>query len=438
MNGEKRNSGRKRKRTSSMSDDVYEVENIIEHKEDKGGSFLYKVKWKGWPLSQCTWEPIGNLRGCLETVVEYFHNIVYPGFQQIPFTSRVETLRNNLLQYSEEEFNKYVPNFMQLGSYDESDVARTENLLTLLAKLPPAARDQKLLNEVRNNLMRKKLYSRRTKQLALLKHWEAEINLLSEESAPITVVNNINLEGPPVNFMYVSKNISSVSVKVLDDPLVGCECITCSRTGCCNASSGGPVYSKGVLKVTRGTPIYECNKRCQCGPECENRVLQHGRKVPLSIFMTHNGCGWGVKTLQDIRKGEFVTEYVGEVISTEEAERRGRKYDKQGCTYLFDLDFNDKDNFPYTVDAAVYGNVSHFINHSCSPNLEVFAVWVNCLDPNMPRLGLYASRYIKSGEQLTFDYLCQPLDKDSKKRNGLDAVKNYCKCGASNCRKYLF
>ena len=32
-------------------------------------------------------------------------------------------------------------------------------------------------------------------------------------------------------------------------------------------------------------------------------------------------------------------------------------------TYLFDLDFNRGDQNLYTVDAAFYGNLSHFINH---------------------------------------------------------------------------
>ena len=39
--------------------------------------------------------------------------------------------------------------------------------------------------------------------------------------------------------------------------------------------------------------------------------------------------------------------------------------DEEGRTYLFDLDFNSGANNPYTIDAALYGNVSHFINHSC-------------------------------------------------------------------------
>jgi len=52
------------------------------------------------------------------------------------------------------------------------------------------------------------------------------------------------------------------------------------------------------------------------------------------------------------------------VITSEEAERRGQLYDNQGNTYLFDLDY-DSDEF--TVDAARYGNVSHFVNHSVRP-----------------------------------------------------------------------
>ena len=60
-----------------------------------------------------------------------------------------------------------------------------------------------------------------------------------------------------------------------------------------------------------------------------------------------------------------MTEYVGEIITTEEAERRGKFYDQAGATYLFDLDFDD-DVQAFTIDATKYGNVSHFLNHSVS------------------------------------------------------------------------
>lgn len=52
-----------------------------------------------------------------------------------------------------------------------------------------------------------------------------------------------------------------------------------------------------------------------------------------------------------------------QIITTEEAERRGHVYDREGTTYLFDLDYVDDE---YTVDAAHYGNISHFVNHSVS------------------------------------------------------------------------
>ena len=78
--------------------------------------------------------------------------------------------------------------------------------------------------------------------------------------------------------------------------------------------------------------------------------------------------------------------------------------DAEGRTYLFDLDYNLGDANPYTVDAAFYGNVSHFINHSCDPNLSIFNVWIDCLDPNLPRLCMFANRDIIKGEQITFDY----------------------------------
>lgn len=50
-----------------------------------------------------------------------------------------------------------------------------------------------------------------------------------------------------------------------------------------------------------------------------------------------------------------------QIITTDEAEKRGHIYDREGSTYLFDLDYVED---VYTVDAAHQGNVSHFVNHS--------------------------------------------------------------------------
>lgn len=62
--------------------------------------------------------------------------------------------------------------------------------------------------------------------------------------------------------------------------------------------------------------------------------------------------------------------FVFQIITTDEAERRGHVYDRQGSTYLFDLDYVED---VYTVDAAHQGNVSHFVNHSVSDNVKMYA-----------------------------------------------------------------
>jgi len=191
-------------------------------------------------------------------------------------------------------------------------------------------------------------------------------------------------------------------------------------------------------------------------------VVQRGRKVKLGIYRTSNGCGWGVKALERIKRGSFVVEYVGEIITSEQAEERGKVYDEEGRTYLFDLDFNlGVEDCLYTVDAANFGNVSHFINHSCDPNLVIFNVWIDCLDPNLPRICMFASKDIAKGEQITFDY-CSQQQSVPESLDAKDFVENFpaaetvaqlseeiqrskeerkrceCKCGAANCRKWLF
>ena len=165
--------------------------------------------------------------------------------------------------------------------------------------------------------------------------------------------------------------------------------------------------------------------------------------------------------MENIKAGSFVVEYVGEVITSDVAEERGKKYDAEGRTYLFDLDFNLGEENIYTVDAAFYGNLSRFINHSCDPNLSIFSVFINNLDPNMPQLAMFAKRDIKRGEQITFDY-CQSSSQDQSQtqvssvmaspskavsgtlpageedREGRANVRSECRCGAKNCRKVLF
>ena len=67
------------------------------------------------------------------------------------------------------------------------------------------------------------------------------------------------------------------------------------------------------------------------------------------------------------REGKNMMQRAGAAIKLVGSEIK--KYDFR--TYLFDLDFNLGDQNLYTVDAAFYGNLSHFINHRSLSNLII-------------------------------------------------------------------
>ncbi|XP_075227913.1 histone-lysine N-methyltransferase SUV39H2-like isoform X1 [Lycorma delicatula] len=443
-----------RKKKSDGEEDVYEVEKILDYKNINNKP-MYLVKWKGWASQHNTWEPYENLVGCTRLLCKFFERSHDNTGNNAGGEEELERLRDELSELTAEEEEILLKKFRDKNGWlklpKDINKKETEMFLKRLAECPPFTRDPEIIRKVSNDLKIITLLDRRKDQLNALKDWEDEMNTVSQDNAPLKVENNFDLEGPPQNFMYINDYIPGEKVEIPDDPPFGCSCQSqCNQTkqNCCGRSSGGLfAYDRYKrVKVPVGTPIYECNKRCNCSSDCKNRVAQLGRNIRLSIFKTSNGCGWGVKTLEKVKKGTFITVYVGEVITSEEAEKRGKDYDQQGRTYLFDLDFNDKDQFPYTVDAAVLGNVSHFINHSCDPNLEVFAVWVNCLDPNLPKLAMFACRDINSGEEITFDYLCQTLSSDSND-SSVDCNssqlsnmnrKVLCQCGSVKCRKFLF
>lgn len=209
--------------------------------------------------------------------------------------------------------------------------------------------------------------------------------------------------------------------------------------------------------------IYECNSQCRCGPGCKNRNVQHGRKVELEIFRTTNR-GFGLRCLQDLRRGQFIDKYLGELITDEEADSREEAARKDAgdvgrASYLFWLDKHvGADDKPgllrpedcYIADGEAMGGPTRFINHSCDPNCRMFTVSYNKHDDKIYDLAFFALYDIPANEELTFDYLDAEPDEDEEqaKRNMTQKVQELeadgkftkvpCYCGAENCRGVMW
>lgn len=201
-------------------------------------------------------------------------------------------------------------------------------------------------------------------------------------------------------------------------------------------------------------PIYECNDNCKCGPRCKSRLVQKGRVVPLTIFRTRNR-GWGVKSSEDLMKGEFIDTYLGEVITNEETERRGDNAGPEKESYLYNLDkfvgdpFEGRELQPkdcYVVDGQYMGGPTRFINHSCEPNCRQYTVSYNKYDLRLFTLAFFAYEDIPAGQELTFDYLDQDeVEEDVAVKQRIEALndpdnqdKVKCQCGSLKCRGILW
>nr|KJB26041.1 hypothetical protein B456_004G222200 [Gossypium raimondii]KJB26042.1 hypothetical protein B456_004G222200 [Gossypium raimondii] len=112
--------------------------------------------------------------------------------------------------------------------------------------------------------------------------------------------------------------------------------------------------------------IKECWIKCGCNKQCGNRVVQRGVNYKLQVFLTPDGKGWGLRTLENLPKGAFVCEFVGEILTIPEFYARNRE--KHTSPVLLDAYWGlkgvPKDEEALCLDATCYGNVARFINHS--------------------------------------------------------------------------
>jgi hypothetical protein len=145
--------------------------------------------------------------------------------------------------------------------------------------------------------------------------------------------------------------------------------------------------------------------------------IASGRKIQTRLSGVH---GKGVFAVQDIPEGETLIEYIGEIITWKEAQRRHpQNPDDPNHTFYFHIDEK------HVIDANHGGNSSRWINHACNPNCEA--------DEQEGRIFIKALRNISAGEELFYDY---GLIIDERYTPKLKA-EYPCHCGAPKCRGTL-
>ncbi|KAI1317262.1 hypothetical protein EDD11_008749 [Mortierella claussenii] len=431
----------------------YEVEAILGIRDLKAvHGPRFKVKWRGYDDSQNTWEPLENLDNCQDLVKEFLLDM-YTGHQTMKTGVPAAKIRsvdpNSRLTRSSSSSVSPSPSMSRSSRSSETKSSAPATVPSTPSRNIPIIRTLKQIKDDR------------PPQPVPTKFQEFE-NIFQGSAGPkISVENTVDDAACPPGFQYTNDFVYGEGVQPPDPNFSSkCDCGPgqCTLKNKCpcmieavaeNSFDCLPFERDGRVSVNADKILYECHAECGCGPDCISKASQQGRKFAMKI-KRYPVKGWGVLLDQEdpIPPRTFVARYTGEIITNQEAEKRGQIYDKEGATWLFDLDYMTGKEVKYSIDASKYGNESHFFNHSCDPNLSVHILMGGDTagDLAMMTLSFWSNRWIRRGDELTFDYngkYVQPwLRQDSQDEADFEETNITegmvpCMCGATRCRKWV-
>ncbi len=119
------------------------------------------------------------------------------------------------------------------------------------------------------------------------------------------------------------------------------------------------------------------------GKEVEVKLPDHHFK---NVKVKRGLAGLGLFAGEDIKRGELIIEYIGNILNKEEAEKiiTGQ--------YLFEVNRNK------TIDGSVRWNIARYCNHACEEagNAES--------EIKKGRVFIKAIKNIKEGDEIVYDY----------------------------------
>ena len=195
----------------------------------------------------------------------------------------------------------------------------------------------------------------------------------------------------------------------------------CGCTGGCGeecANSSLQIECSDDDAVTSSDGSIPAN--CSVGPGCGNRRLQNQEWACLDLLDPTDtaGKGWGLVATVGLHSGEFVIEYVGQVINRSTNDRRmvHHRTTRPDDASMYSVALGGG----LFVDARLKGNLARFVNHSCDPNCEFHKWDVR----GLTRIVVVALHDIVSGTELCVDYQLSTNE----------AGYFTCHCGTEQCR----
>jgi hypothetical protein len=188
---------------------------------------------------------------------------------------------------------------------------------------------------------------------------------------------------------------------VTEDDVMICSCVVEDGVGC-----GADCLNRLVLAEC--DPAY-----CPCGTACQNQRFSR-RKFKETAVERTGKKGHGLFAKEHIKAGEFILEYLGEVLHEEDYAMRKERYQEEGRSHYYFMTLSSSE----TIDATIRGNSGRFLNHSCAPNCETQKWMVRgelCI-------GVFATQDIAPGDEITIDYKFE--------RFGEKPSRCYCMAGA--------
>ncbi|XP_072839327.2 N-lysine methyltransferase KMT5A isoform X2 [Pogona vitticeps] len=157
-------------------------------------------------------------------------------------------------------------------------------------------------------------------------------------------------------------------------------------------------------KVTDYYPVRRSSRKSKKELQIEEKkriddLIESGKEDGMKIDFI-DGKGRGVIATRQFHRGEFVVEYHGDLIEITDAKKREAAYAQDPATgcYMYYFQYLSK---TYCVDATKETNrLGRLINHSKCGNCQTKLHDTN----GVPHLILVASRDIKAGEELLYDY----------------------------------